>query len=79
MWQDLIFAAGNIVFIVALIPAVRHAEKPPRITSLLNAAVLLTFAVTFATLQLWYAMTTVLIIGILWIALAVQQHQKLHK
>lgn len=56
IWQDIVIAAGQFAFIVALLPSIFGPQKPHRSTSLLTAAVLTGFALTFVTLDfVWSA------------------------
>ena len=72
IWQDLVFGAGQIAFAIALIPALRSATKPPRVTCMLTGGVLCAFALTFTTLSLTWSAATSLGCGAMWLALAVQ-------
>lgn len=73
IWQDLVFGAGQILFAVALIPALRNTTKPPRVTCLLTGGVLCAFAFTFATLTLAWSAATSLVCGAMWLILAAQR------
>ena len=55
-WEDAIFAVGNVVFFVALIPSVMSADKPSIWTSAITGATLVAFSFTFFTLGFWFAM-----------------------
>lgn len=72
-WQDVVITVGQIIFIIALIPAVKHQHKPPFPTSILNAIVLFSFAIVYITLSLWFASITTAIVGFLWLVLALQK------
>ena len=72
-WQDLVFGAGQLMFAIALFPALASPAKPPRFTCVLTVAVLLAFAGTFSSLGLWWSMSTSLACGALWIVLALQE------
>jgi hypothetical protein len=72
-WQDIVLTTGQILFIIALLPAIRHTHKPPFSTSILNAVVLFSFAVVYITLSLWFAACTTIVVGILWLFLAIQK------
>lgn len=71
-WQDLVLGAGQLLFSLALVPALRSPAKPPRSTCVLTGSVLLAFAATFATLGFWWSTAASLICGVLWLALAAQ-------
>lgn len=71
-WQDLVFGIGQLLFTVALFPALVSPAKPPRSTCALTGAVLVVFAATFASLAFWWSFSTSLACGALWILLALQ-------
>jgi len=71
-WQDIVLAIGQILFILALIPAVKHLHKPPLTTSIMNGVVLLVFAAIYISLSLWFAAVTTAITGGMWFTLALQ-------
>lgn len=75
-WQDLVFAVGSIIFMVALIPSVRSRNKPALSSSLLTCGVLLAFVVCYATLGLTYSAVTTGGTAALWFTLAVQEIRK---
>ena len=72
-WQDFVLAAGSLIFSLALIPSLRSSHKPAASTSLITAAVLLIFAVTYMTLSLWFSAVAITINGLCWLTLAVQK------
>jgi len=72
-WQDSILTVGQIIFIIALIPALKHKHKPPFSTSILNSVVLLIFACVYTTLSLWFASFATATVGILWLVLGIQK------
>ncbi len=73
-WQDIVLTTGQFVFSIALLPTVLGKDKPAFSTSLINGAVLMIFALTFATLSLWLTVIPTIIIGILWLVLAYQKY-----
>ena len=80
VWQDLVFAVGAWIFIIALIPTIRGRGKPPLSTSVPTGLVLIVYVFTFATLNLWYSVISTGILGILWLYLGWQKHtQKLKR
>ena len=74
IWQDWVFGIGTIVFSLALIPAILGKEKPPLSTSLSTGSILFVFAVTQASLSLWFACVMSVVAGCLWITLTVQKY-----
>lgn len=74
-WQDIIIAAGQWVFLLALLPSILGKDKPALATSILTGIVLATFAITFATLSFWTSALSSVIVSIAWFTLAVQKYR----
>jgi branched-subunit amino acid ABC-type transport system permease component len=72
-WQDFVLTAGSLVFIAALLPSVFSNNKPAISTSAITGGVLGVFAVTYATLSLWFAAVTTAMSAVLWLFLAIQK------
>lgn len=73
-WQDIVIAIGSFIFAVALIPSILSKEDKPALwTSVTTGLVLIVFAVTYASLTLWYATFTTSLAATLWIVLALQK------
>ncbi len=73
IWQDFVLAVCSLTFTLALIPSIRGKEKPALTTSLLTSLVLVTVAVTYATLSLWFAVAAAFLNLLAWLILAVQK------
>lgn len=73
-WQDMVIAAGQWIFLLALLPSILGKDKPAFATSILTAVILVVFAVTYATLALWVSTVTTLLVSGAWLTLAVQKH-----
>ena len=73
IWQDVVLAGGQWVFIIALLPSVFGKDKPALLTSIITAAVLALFAFTLSTLSLWVAAFSTLFTATAWTVLAVQK------
>jgi len=73
MWQDYVLPVGAFMFSIALIPTLRSkTQKPALWTSIGTVLVLIVFAVTFATLDLWVSAIAEAIGVLFWSALAIQ-------
>jgi len=74
-WQDIVIAVGQWIFAIALIPALRAKgkDKPPISTSLLTGTILIIFAFTFFTLNLWNAAVSALVVSVCWFTLVIQK------
>jgi membrane glycosyltransferase len=72
-WQDIVLAVGQLALAIALVPTVLSHHKPALWTSTITSAVLVLFAVTYASLSLWYATFTTSLAAAMWIILAAQK------
>lgn len=54
-WQDAVFAIGEIVFTIGLLPSVFSAHKPAPLTSLVTAVMLTAFLAVYVSYRLWLA------------------------
>ena len=72
-WQDVVLFAGNLVLSAALLPSLVGRDKPALSTAALTALVVLTFAVTFVSLELWLSAAAASLNAVLWLAIAFQQ------
>jgi len=71
-WQDAVFAVGNMIFFISLLPTVFAIEKPSVLTSIPTGIVLFIFTYAFFTLSLWYGAITSFLAAIAWSILAFQ-------
>lgn len=71
-WQDAVFTAGSIVFLIALIPTILGPSKPAASTSAMTGTVLLLFAVTYLTLGLYLSAVTTSLTAAAWLTVLVQ-------
>ena len=76
MWQDWVITVGQFLFLVALIPSIRSAEKPALGTSLMTGIILTIFAVAQFTLGLYFSVVSAITISIGWYILAWQSYKK---
>lgn len=73
IWQDVVVGAGQFIFALSLIPAIRSSRKPPFSTCLITGMMLLAYVIAFITLHLWWSALSCAICAIMWIILALQQ------
>ena len=73
VWQDLVLAVGTVLFVVALIPAILHKEKPPATTSFLTGAVLASFVIVYISLSYWFAAIANSATATLWFIIGLQK------
>jgi hypothetical protein len=71
-WQEFVFAGGNVILSVALLFSVTSPHKPATRTSLITALTIGSFAVAFATMQLWFSAAAAGTNAAMWAVLVVQ-------
>lgn len=74
-WQDVIIAAGQWIFLIALLPSIFGKDKPALATSILTGIVLAILAFTYATLSLWISTISAVLVSGAWLTLAVQKYK----
>lgn len=62
------------MFAIALIPTVLGKDKPPISTSIMTSVILIVFAATFVTLDLWFSAISTVAAGSPWFILAIQKY-----
>jgi hypothetical protein len=76
--QDLIFTVGSLIFVVALVPSLRSPHNKPALsTSVVTGIVLAVFALTYATLALWFSTIATALTSVMWLTLAFQKYRQL--
>ncbi len=76
MWQDYVVAFVQWVFLLALIPTIKHAtHKPPVSSSLLTAVMMVVLSGTFATIPLWNSTLSSFSCGVAWAVIAYQRYK----
>jgi len=66
-WQDGVFTLGGLLFAIALLPTILNPSAfIPRVTSILTAAVLTVYGLTFLTLKLKLSTISTLLTGVMW-------------
>ncbi len=79
-WQDIIIAAGQWIFLLALLPSIFGKDKPALTTSIVTGIVLAVLAFAYATLALWISTISALLVSSAWLTLAVQKYRvNMHK
>ena len=78
-WQDWVFTTGQIIFVIALIPTIKGKGKPAFSTSLTTGLILLAFAFTQYTLELWFSSITATMTAAAWLILAFQKYQQIKR
>lgn len=71
-WQDWVFAVGEVVFLIGLLPTVFADEKPAPLTSFPTAAMLYAFVVVQYSYRNWMTLVLSLVTASLWVVLGVQ-------
>ena len=73
IWQDIVFTLGGFAFGIALLPALRAAEKPPLLTSTLTAGILYLYSATMVSLDLRAGAVATVVTALMWTGLAIQK------
>ena len=68
--HDLIFSAGGVVFVIALLPAVLKMSVMPVSTALVTMSVCFVFALNYVWMDYWYAFVLESCLFCLWAYLA---------
>lgn len=71
-WQDAVFAIGEIVFMIGLIPSLLGPDRPSAITSLMTGLMLIGFLFVHASFKLWTAFSLAAVTATMWFVLAAQ-------
>lgn len=74
MWQDYAITAIQFAFIGALLPAVVGVNKPDKLTSAMNSALLYILALIFLTLSMHVSAISSAMVGVVWTVLLIQKH-----
>lgn len=69
-WQDVVFSAGSLVFLVSLVPTLIGTKQPSLWTSIPTALVLWVFGVTYSTLQFHFSAIVTFASASLWVGIA---------
>ena len=72
-WQDIVLSAGSWVFLIALFPSIFGKDKPPKSTSFLTGFILAVYVFVYASLHLWLAMFSTILMSAAWLTLGVQK------
>ena len=72
-WQDIVLSAGSWVFLIALFPSIFGKDKPPKFTSFLTGFILAVYVFVYASLHLWLAMFSTILMSAAWLTLGVQK------
>lgn len=76
VWQDFVFTGGGFVLTAGLVPMLRSSERPPLRTSLTLLAVLSSYVVVLASLDLWLSATGTALQAAIWGVLALQRFRR---
>ncbi len=68
-WQDWLFSAAGVVFIVGLVPLLAADTQVPLFTGLTTAVMLYLFAVAHASYGNWMSVATEIVTATVWLLL----------
>lgn len=72
-WPDKVMALTQCFFVFALVPSIRSGDKPAFATSALNVVLVIVIATCQATLGLWFATSTSVLVASGWAILGAQK------
>lgn len=73
-WQDLLFAAGEVVFLVTLVPVLMVDANVPLLTGLGTAAMLYAFMVAHVSYRNWITVALTALTATLWVLIGLGVH-----
>jgi hypothetical protein len=71
-WQDMVFALGEVVFLISLFPSLLGDQKPEPVTSFATAFMLYLFLLVHASYGLWVTFTFAIVTATIWLILGLQ-------
>jgi hypothetical protein len=74
IWQDLVIAIGQWFFAITLLPTLFSKELPPYFTSIPTGMILIIFGFTFGTLSLWNSAISSIVVGCVWLSIAIKKY-----
>jgi CHASE2 domain-containing sensor protein len=69
---------GGFGFFIGLLPSLIGRRKPERSSGIITGSILLIFGVVYATLGLWLAFTSTMLVSIGWFILAIQVTRRIN-
>lgn len=66
IWQDIVITIGCFLLALSTIPSITSNNKPPRSTCMGFVIILIAFAVSFATIDLWLSTLGAIAQSIAW-------------
>jgi hypothetical protein len=79
VWQDWVFAISGFILGASLIPTIRGDDKPALSTGILTTAIVTIVSITMATLGLWLAAGTNVLIVLGWATITVQKYRQIRR
>lgn len=71
-WRDYVLFAGQIIFLVALVPTVIGNSKPEFSTCIITATGMTVFTYVYATVRWWWTTAIASLVTVLWWILVLQ-------
>lgn len=78
-WQDRVLAASGLILGASLIPTIRGDDKPALTTGIMTTVVISVVTVTMATMGLWLATATNVLIVIGWATITMQKYRQVRR
>jgi hypothetical protein len=78
-WQDWVLAASGLILGASLIPTIRGDDKPALSTGILTTTVIIVVSITMATMGLWLATATNMLIVAGWATITAQKYRQVKR
>lgn len=78
-WQDWVLSASGLILGASLIPTIRGSDKPALSTGITTTVVITVVSVTMATMGLWLATATNVLIVLGWATITVQKYRQVRQ
>lgn len=78
-WQDWVLAASGLILGASLIPTIRGSDKPALSTAITTTGVITVVSVTMATMGLWLATATNVLIVLGWATITLQKYRQVRQ
>ena len=73
-WQDIVFAVGEVVFLITLAPLLFRRTNVPLLTGLGTAAMLYTFMLAHISYRNWITVSLTWVTATLWVLIGLGVH-----
>jgi hypothetical protein len=78
-WQDWVLALSGLILGASLVPTIRGSDKPALSTGVTTTLVITVVSVTMATMGLWLATATNVLIVLGWATITAQKYRQIRR